>query len=481
MILPLIPIVLVLLLRFVLLDARPLHHDESVNGWFVDGVFSKGFYSYDPQNYHGPLYFYILAIFEKVFGRSVTVLRIPPVLFGSLLSLSPLWFRTWIGDRTAWIATLFLAISPALVFYSRYSIHETGFALLCIVFFRLWLEIREGGWNRRRLILLALVTGLMASMKENFVIFGAALGFAEILVSVLEAKATLPLRKDFWLKVLGCLGLSMIPIVFIYTGFFRDGEGVSKFFAAFLRWSETGSNGNGHQKPFWYWLELTGTYEWLALAGLILTPFSLVKVSRPMRLIGVLGGVLWLIYSVVSYKTPWCMLSFYWFPVVFGAAWIDRALASRYKSVLAAALMAGGGISIYQAYDVSWARPDQDGHPYIYGQTYAAFVEPVNAILERVKAEPELKNKLRIQVVSDFTWPLPYLLGEIKQTGYYSKASAPQVLDADVVICDEAFVEEMSNRLRGMYIRQVVPSRQWASKSVFMFKQMDFPRPPGSR
>ena len=477
MIFPLIPLVLVLLLRFVLLDARPLHHDEAVNGWFVDGVFSRGFYSYDPQNYHGPLYFYILAAFEKLFGRSVAVLRIPPVLFGSLLSLSPLWFRSKIGNRAAWIAAAFLAVSPAMVFFSRYSIHETAFALLCVLFLHQWLAIRDGGWTRSRLIRLALITGLMASVKENFVIFGAALGMAEFVVSIMEAKSTLPLTRDFWIKVLGCLLLSMVPVVVLYTGFFQDEDGVGKFFAAFLRWSETGSNGNGHQKPFWYWLKLMGAYEWLSLAGLLFMPFWLMRVDRSVRLIGVVGGVLWLFYSIVSYKTPWCILSIYWFPVIFGAVLADRALRHSRRAWVMAGLLAGGCLSVYQAYDVSWARPDQDGHPYIYGQTYAGFLGPVNSILERVRANPGLKESMRIEIVSEFTWPLPYLLGEIKRSGYYNRTNAPAELDADVVIMDESISAEMMPRLKGTYTRQVVPSRQWASNSVFLFKQSEAPAP----
>ena len=70
MIVRLIPLLILVLFRFYDLGARPIHHDESVNGWFVDGILAKGFYSYDPQNYHGPFFFYILTLFEKIFGTS---------------------------------------------------------------------------------------------------------------------------------------------------------------------------------------------------------------------------------------------------------------------------------------------------------------------------------------------------------------------------------------------------------------------------
>ena len=471
MILPLIPLILILLLRFIALDARPIHHDEAVNGWFVDGLFSKGFYSYDPQNYHGPLYFYLLALSEKIFGRNLIALRIPSVVLGSLIAISPLWFKRVLGVPAAWVAAFFLALSPALVFYSRYAIHETGFALLCILFLYQWLTIRDQGWTPKRLILLSLTVGFMASMKENFVLFGAALGISEFTVSVIEGKSSLPLRRDFWLKVLLCLALSFIPIVLFFTGFFQDDEGVSKFFEAFLRWFDTGSNGNGHQKPFWYWLSVMGSYEWLSLLGLSLVPFFLARVERGARLIGVLGAVLWFFYSVVSYKTPWCILSFYVFPVFFGSIGLARAIQSRYRPGVVILLLVMGGVSVWQDIDVSWNKPDQDGHPYVYGQTYATLLAPVNRILDRVKAHPELKESLNIQVVSEFTWPLPYLLGEIKKVGYFSKGNAPAVLDAEVIIIDENLLPTFSSRVSGVYVKEVVPSRQWASNAVFLFRQ----------
>jgi uncharacterized protein (TIGR03663 family) len=477
MILPFIPLILILLLRFIALDARPIHHDEAVNGWFVDGVFSKGFYSYDPQNYHGPLYFYLLALSEKIFGRNLIALRIPSVVLGSLIALSPLRFKRIIGAPAAWIAAFFLALSPALVFYSRYAIHETGFAFLCIMFLHQWLTIRDSGWTPKRMLLLSLTVGFMASMKENFVLFGAALGISEFAVSVIEGKSSLPLKRNFWLNGVLCLGLAFIPIALLFTGFFQDPDGVSKFFEAFLRWFDTGSNGNGHQKPFWYWLKVMGTYEWVSLLGLALLPFFLTRVERGARLIGVLGGVLWFIYSLVSYKTPWCILSFYVFLVFFGSIAVARALYSRYRASVILGLVMLTGVSIWQNYDVAWNKPDQDGHPYVYGQTYSTLLPPVNRILSKVNASPELKESLRIQVVSEFTWPLPYLLGEIKSVGYFSKDTAPARLDADVIIMDESLLPMFQQRVSGMYEKEAVPSRQWASRAVFLFKQGEFQSP----
>ena len=45
---------------FFMLTEKPIHFDEGINGWFSMKMNQMGFYKYDPQNYHGPLYFYLL-------------------------------------------------------------------------------------------------------------------------------------------------------------------------------------------------------------------------------------------------------------------------------------------------------------------------------------------------------------------------------------------------------------------------------------
>src|SRR5450432_425286 len=77
-------VILAAALRLVCLDIKPPHFDEGVNGWFVDQMARTGFYHYDPENYHGPLHFYVLFIFQTLFGRHVWALRLPLVIIGTL-------------------------------------------------------------------------------------------------------------------------------------------------------------------------------------------------------------------------------------------------------------------------------------------------------------------------------------------------------------------------------------------------------------
>src|SRR5690349_14644430 len=77
---PALIIALAFLLRIIWLGIKPPHFDEGVNGWFVDQMTRQGYYHYDPGNFHGPLHFYVLFVFQTLFGRDVSVLRLPIVL-----------------------------------------------------------------------------------------------------------------------------------------------------------------------------------------------------------------------------------------------------------------------------------------------------------------------------------------------------------------------------------------------------------------
>ena len=122
-------------LRFFLLAMKPPHFDEGINGWFVDQVMKNGFYRYDPTNYHGPLHFYVLLLFQSLFGRNLWAIRLPVVL----VSIACVWFamkfEPVVGRNVSRIAALAMAVSPGFVFYGRYAIHEVWLQFFSMISF----------------------------------------------------------------------------------------------------------------------------------------------------------------------------------------------------------------------------------------------------------------------------------------------------------------------------------------------------------
>lgn len=119
-------------LRFVQLGLRPFHHDEGVNGFFLKTLFDDGVYKYDPANYHGPTLYYITLAFAKVFGMETIPVRASVAIFGVLTVVLTFFLKRYIGKIGSLFAALLLALSPGMVFISRYFIHEIFFVFLSL-------------------------------------------------------------------------------------------------------------------------------------------------------------------------------------------------------------------------------------------------------------------------------------------------------------------------------------------------------------
>ena len=119
-------------LRFFWLALKPLHHDEGVNGFFLTNLVRDGIYKYDPANYHGPTLYYIALPFVKLFGLKTIPIRVSVAIFGVLTVILALFLKRYIGKTGSLFAALFLALSPGMVYISRYFIHEIFFIFLSL-------------------------------------------------------------------------------------------------------------------------------------------------------------------------------------------------------------------------------------------------------------------------------------------------------------------------------------------------------------
>lgn len=140
--------VLATVLRFAALEMRALHHDEGVNGFFLTTLFREGVYKYDPANYHGPDLYYLALGVTKIFGLNTLSIRGSVAVFGVLIVVLTFFLKNYIGKFGSLFAALFIALSPGMVYISRYFIHEILFVffsytiILSIVFF---IERRKAG------------------------------------------------------------------------------------------------------------------------------------------------------------------------------------------------------------------------------------------------------------------------------------------------------------------------------------------------
>ena len=114
-------------LRFFWLELKPFHHDEGVNGFFLTNLFRENVYKYDPTNYHGPDLYYFALAFSKIFGLNSISVRSSVAIFGFLTIVLAFCLKKYLGTIGSLTAALFLALSPGMVYISRYFIHEMLF------------------------------------------------------------------------------------------------------------------------------------------------------------------------------------------------------------------------------------------------------------------------------------------------------------------------------------------------------------------
>lgn len=122
-----VTIVFGLLLRWIMLDARPYHHDESLHGMYGRYFFDfpeANFYKYDPM-LHGPMLYNCMRFIYAMFGDSLWAARTPVCIMGSLFMFMPLLFRRYFNQTSVLILTAAVALSPTMVYWSRFLREDT--------------------------------------------------------------------------------------------------------------------------------------------------------------------------------------------------------------------------------------------------------------------------------------------------------------------------------------------------------------------
>lgn len=154
-----------LLLRWLQLDLRPVHHDESLHSmygrYFYDFPDAQ-FYKYDPMM-HGPTIYNVMRVAYSTFHSTTWGARAFICLFGSALMISPLLFRAHLSARATVALTAIIALSPSMIYWSRFVRED------CIILFwmmtTIWAACCAPKQWRGALVLIGFT--LQACLKEN--------------------------------------------------------------------------------------------------------------------------------------------------------------------------------------------------------------------------------------------------------------------------------------------------------------------------
>ena len=465
----LLAIAAALALRVPKLDTRPLHNDEAVNAIKVSELWQHGRYVYDPDEYHGPTLHYATLPFLWLSGAhnrdelKDAVLRIAPVVFGVGLIFLLLPFTDGLGRHAVIWAAIFIAVSPAMVFYSRYFIHE----MLLVFFTALTLG---AGWRyvQTRFVRWALIAGagagLMFATKETFVLTIAAMGLAGLLTALWampkERRLQNLLALWSWKHAGLSLGAACIVWLIFFSSFFTNFHGLLDSVRTYLPWLKRAGGHSPHIHPWSFYLERLvwfhpvkgpawseGLILMLAVLGALV---SLAVKKTPLHRFFLLYTViLTAIYSTISYKTPWCLLSFYFGMILLagvGAATLVEFMRARPLKIAVSTMLLALTLQLtWQAWRASFVFSADRRNPYVYAQTVPDILNLVQRAdgLARVASSGYDTIVKVIAPESDY-WPLPWYLRRFKHIGWYEKT--PSDPFAPIIIISSKFDARLDDK-----------------------------------
>jgi uncharacterized protein (TIGR03663 family) len=469
--------------RFPQLAARPMHADEAVHASKLGDLLEQGRYEYSTVDYHGPTLYYLAIVAARAQGithyadLNEVTLRAVPALFGVLLVAAHFLLIPYLGLPAAASAALFTAVSPAMVYYSRYFIHET-----LLVFFTFCFILALLGYFRRPGAAWAMTAGamfgLMYATKETWILAVACMAggvlcqraaprlrtpdvarrFRVVLFrqraraartggqastarptsglipnsttsGVRRLAATLR-RRGIRHLILGAATAAAVAML-LMSSFLTHPQGIADSVLAFRSYFVKGSGVNTpHVHPWYFYINLllyfhhagAPVFSEALIAGLAVVGCAVSR-GTVARFLAIYTVLLVAITCALPYKIPWNILGFWHGAILLagiGTAWMWQHAP---KPVVVALVGIGVAHLGWQARAASFQYGANPGNPWVYAHT-GPDVSVIVKQMEALAAVSPAGHALKVQIVSkDNLWPLPWYLRRYSGAGWWNGVS----------------------------------------------------------
>lgn len=455
-----------------------MHTDEAILAVKLGEYQQSGHFDYDPKDFHGPGLHMLANVWSKLSGLESTAawtearLRTVVVLCSLVLLLTTLWVRDALGHAGAAFAMLLMAVSPMMVYYSRYFIMEVPLVMfVMLALAALWRYAQSGSvvW----LIVTGIAIGFQHATKETFVLNLAAglIGYVAtrfLVGSFAPRRNGLSLdqarshRANPWLWV---PIVAILTSITLYSGFFKDWQAVKDSVTTYLHYLQR-ADGAGHEKPWHYYLTLIfwrkdGGLTWseamiggLGIIGMLHAFLGNHQKNQPRQAFLVFLSIytltLFAIYSLLSYKTPWSILSAQHSLTLLagvGAATISQAASNKGARLLwRICLLLGLYHLIYQTNLAIHRYAADSRNPYVYSHTSTNLLRLIPIVRSLRDTAPD--GAFNVLIVNrDAGWPLPWYLRDIPSVHYAKEI--PETLDARVIIAETGMQSAIEAKFNG--------------------------------
>jgi predicted membrane-bound mannosyltransferase len=307
----------------------------------------------------------------------------------------------------------------------------------------------------------------MFATKETFVLTVAAMLIALVVTawSRVHARRSWESLVEFipWRDVaIGSLAVLAVWLLF-FSSFLTNSRGLLDSVLTYLPWLKRAAGDSPHIHPWYFYFQRLGWFHpvrgpvWSEALILVLAVVGMIGSFLPgrpllIRFLTIYSIVLATIYSIISYKTPWCLLNFYLGLLLLagvGGAFLIELVRKKIAQLTIVALLLAGTVQLtIQSWRASYLFAADRRNPYVYAQTVPDIlnlVERVNGIAEVSTNGFETVVKV-IAPESDY-WPLPWYLRRFEHVGWYSELPADPFAPIIIVSSDlDARLDDKSDR-----------------------------------
>lgn len=470
--------------------SRPMHADEAILAIKSQDYARSNHFHYDPRDYHGPGLHQFQRAWAWLCGRTdpeswtESNLRssVSALSFASLLLCFSLWQA--LGPLATVLAMLLSACSPMLAFYAGYYIMETQLVFLdltSLMFFWRYIKKRQ----LFDVVMIGVCLGLSHATKETFILGCFAWLPALLLLRLFNLNLFPAPKRSFgslgkpthsrhWLWLLSALALTS---ALSFSGGFSDWGAVWDSFACYLGYFQR-SGDEMHAKPFSYYLDLLlWQRQGLTWGEWLISLFALLGVTRlfigrwrdpAARAFGLLIAFhaicLLLILSLLSYKTPWCILTVLQELALIaglGAAWLWQAPLHRWvRRLLQLGLIAAVYSQSEQCLFALGPYRADARNPMCYSHPSTDLLNLVADLQRPMQSRP---NFSALVVQRDQGWPLPWYWRGQPRVGYLAQLPPEGIREVDALIVESQWLDEVKQQL-GAAANQYEESRPYGMR-----------------
>ena len=404
--------------RFPQLAARPMHADEAVHADRLGTLLEQGRYEYSTVDYHGPTLDYLALVAARVQGirryadLNEVTLRAVPAVFGVLLVAAHFLLIPYLGLPASACAALFTAISPAMVYYSRYFIHET-----LLVFFTFAAMLALFAYFRRPgagpALAAGAIFGLLYATKETWILAAGCM----LLAGAAQGRSKFHIMARH--VALAAAAAAVVAMLFM-SSFLTHPRGIIDSVLAYRTYFARGAGVNTvhiHPRYFYFhrllYFHTVGAPVWSEVLIAVLAVVGLpVALGRPgvARFLGIYTVLLVAVYCAIPYKAPWNLLGFLHGMILLAGIGVVWTFQHAPKLLVVALVGLGVGNLGWQARAASFQYSSDPRNPWVYAHTGTDVFLIAKQMAALAAADPA-GRAMPVQIFTrENLWPLPWYL-----------------------------------------------------------------------